>query len=122
MMIFMEHKVYNMRQKYPKISICQAIGKVCKAQEEPERIISFLDVVDADITDDISEEVQEEASVPNKRVDSVDVEDTTSKFAVQDLNMLNLSMGLSSSKHSSELRSMDLSGFDLSYDSSSNRK
>lgn len=123
MIIFLQHKVYNLRLTYPTISFWQAVCKACKAEEEPERIVSSLDIVNNDITDEIYEEEEEEGqvSVPNNRIDLDNAKDTASKLAVEDFNMLDLSVDFSSGETSSELHSKDLSGFHLSFSSSSNR-
>jgi hypothetical protein len=120
----MQHKVYNLRQTYPTISFWQAVCKACKAQEEPERIVSSLDIVNVDVTDEIFDEEEEEegqVSVPNNRIDLGNAEDTASKLAVDNFDMLDLSVDFSSVETSLELHSKDLSGFDLSYSSSTNR-
>jgi hypothetical protein len=52
MMIFIQHKLYNIREAYPNISYCYAIGKVLKAQDEPEHIISSLDMLRIDSNDE----------------------------------------------------------------------
>lgn len=128
MMIFIQHKVHNMREKYPNISFCQAIGKVCQAQEEPEHIISSMHVINADITQEVISEKEEASVADNNRVDSVHLIDVdvevTSKSAVQDLNIRGkfTTIDLSSAESLSKSPSRDLSGFDLSYDTSSTRK
>lgn len=120
MLIFVHHKVFNLRQVHGDLSLCRSLAMVLSAGEDPELIIQSLTILEDDTMEDhignphnyaFNDPIeQSKEEIGSRSAGGV------SKFAVESMDLMNLSLDCSEIYRSAGL-SKDLSGFDISYQS-----